>query len=126
MNYDGKPEAHARLCSATTKAGRRCQGRSFSNSGLCYVHDPKHREAVEAGRLKGGLTYQAKLRRADLSGVDLSSAKGISVALERVAYALLMGSLKESEAKTIVTVLKSLAEVRDLRAIEEKLDAEDS
>ena len=108
-------------CKALRKDGVRCRGRALKGE-LCFTHAPEFAKARAEGSSRGGHALQAKLKRTDLTGCDLSTSEGIATALERVGYALLLGRMDATDARTLVAVLSKLAEVRDLRAIEESLD----
>ncbi len=41
-------------CTAITRGGERCKGVAIGSSGLCYAHDPEHRDERRRAARKGG------------------------------------------------------------------------
>ena len=108
-------------CGATRKDGSPCRARA-TDSGFCFVHDPKLASKRSAARRRGGFASSRRVRLEKQFPVELAD---IRVMLQDACSQVLTGSLDPRAAQAIAsvaTVMIRLHEVGDtearLRALE--------
>jgi hypothetical protein len=61
--FHNQDRTSAARCAASNRDGSPCQGPALPNSPFCAFHDPRHHEAIAAGRARGGAAPRRRVRR---------------------------------------------------------------
>ena len=107
-----EPERHTQRlpfdtrCSATTKSGKRCQGRILKDREFCFCHDPECVAKRQARRLS-----EAELKRRRLMHLPggylrkLSNRRTIGNALDRIYREVRLGEITPEMGRVLFLIL---------------------
>ncbi len=108
----------SRQCAAITQSGKRCPNYAVQDSDKCVAHEPRMKEKVAAGRLKGGRGKANAVRARKAIPADL---RDVSDVLLQAIRDVESGELYTPKATALATLSRAYVAVYEAGLIESKI-----